>query len=242
MSRSKRCWRRFRSSATPEFEPLAGGLTNMNYKVTTPAGCFVVRISGKDTGLLAIDRENEVHNTDRGRRVRRRRRVRRVPAGARRARPRVPRGRGDGADDLRRGDRLGAIATRCRRLHAGRRFLHDFDMFEIQPRYLEIVRERGFRCRTATSVRAADPRLERALRVRPEPPVPCNNDLLAENFIDVGGAFRLIDYEYSGNNEPLRARQRLERVEPLPRPARGVRHPLLGRPRPTRSRERGCGA
>src|SRR4051812_48051176 len=44
-------------------EPLAGGLTNTNYKVTTPAGCYVVRISGKDAGLLAIDRENEAHNT-----------------------------------------------------------------------------------------------------------------------------------------------------------------------------------
>ena len=46
-----------------EVERLAGGLTNTNYKVTTPAGAFVVRISGKDTGLLAIDRENEIHNT-----------------------------------------------------------------------------------------------------------------------------------------------------------------------------------
>ena len=43
--------------------PLAGGLTNTNYKITTPGGCYVVRISGKDTGLLAIDRENEAHNT-----------------------------------------------------------------------------------------------------------------------------------------------------------------------------------
>jgi thiamine kinase-like enzyme len=31
--------------------------------------------------------------------------------------------------------------------------------------------------------------------------VPCNNDLLAENFIDVGGELKLIDYEYSGNND-----------------------------------------
>ncbi|HEY4413090.1 MAG TPA: hypothetical protein VGN06_08850, partial [Gaiellaceae bacterium] len=44
-------------------EALTGGLTNTNYKVTTAEGCFVVRISGKDTSLLAIDRENEVHNT-----------------------------------------------------------------------------------------------------------------------------------------------------------------------------------
>ena len=31
--------------------------------------------------------------------------------------------------------------------------------------------------------------------------MPCNNDLLAENFILTWTA-RLIDYEYSGNNEP----------------------------------------
>ena len=46
-----------------EVAPLAGGLTNTNYKVTAPAGAFVVRISGKDTGLLAIDHANQVHNT-----------------------------------------------------------------------------------------------------------------------------------------------------------------------------------
>ena len=46
-----------------DVEPLAGGLTNTNYKVTTPNGRYVVRIAGKDTGLLAIDRENEAHNT-----------------------------------------------------------------------------------------------------------------------------------------------------------------------------------
>jgi thiamine kinase-like enzyme len=43
--------------------------------------------------------------------------------------------------------------------------------------------------------------MEEAMRVRAEPTVPCNNDLLAENFIDVGGELKLIDYEYSGNND-----------------------------------------
>jgi aminoglycoside phosphotransferase (APT) family kinase protein len=38
---------------------LAGGLTNTNYKVETDRGTFVVRISAKDSGMLAIDRENE---------------------------------------------------------------------------------------------------------------------------------------------------------------------------------------
>jgi thiamine kinase-like enzyme len=184
-------------------EPLTGGLTNTNYKVTSPAGCFVVRIAGKDTSLLAIDRENEAHNT--------------IAAAETGVGPpfvaALPEhdalvlGYLDGevmdAAKLRRGDRIPAVAVACRRLHAGRRFLHDFDMFEIQPRYLAIVRERGFRLPDRYEEFEPQIReLERALRVRSEQTVPCNNDLLAENLIDVGGEMQLIDYEYSGNNEP----------------------------------------
>jgi len=186
-----------------DVEELTGGLTNTNYKVTTSTGRYVVRLSGKDTGLLAIDRENEAHNT---------RAAAETGVGA----PFVAAlpehdalvlefldGEVMSAEKLRNGDRLAAVADACRHLHAGRRFLHDFDMFRIQRGYIEIVRERGFR-RPDTyldfepQVRA----LESAMRVRAEPTVPCNNDLLAENFIEIDGRMRLIDYEYSGNNDP----------------------------------------
>jgi len=38
---------------------LAGGLTNANYKVEANGQAYVVRMSAKDSGLLAIDRQNE---------------------------------------------------------------------------------------------------------------------------------------------------------------------------------------
>ena len=41
------------------------------------------------------------------------------------------------------------------------------------------------------------------LSVAPEARVPCNNDLLAANIIDDGTRLWLIDYEYSGNNDPM---------------------------------------
>ena len=41
-----------------------------------------------------------------------------------------------------------------------------------------------------------------AFAVREEGTVPCNNDLLAENFLLTRDGLRLIDYEYSGNNDP----------------------------------------
>src|SRR5579862_6907574 len=43
--------------------PLPGGLTNANHKVVTGAGAYVVRRWSDDTGLLAIDRDNEYENS-----------------------------------------------------------------------------------------------------------------------------------------------------------------------------------
>ena len=42
---------------------LPGGLTNTNYKVEVGGRSYVVRVSSKDAGLLAIDRENEYVNS-----------------------------------------------------------------------------------------------------------------------------------------------------------------------------------
>jgi len=95
------------------------------------------------------------------------------------------------------------IAQACRRLHGGPRFLGDFDMFVIQGRYAAVTAELGFK--VPAGYDALMPQVEsarRALAVRAGPTVPCNNDLLAANFIDDGVRLWLIDYEYSGNNDP----------------------------------------
>src|SRR5947209_18466433 len=41
-------------------EPLGGGLTNKNYLVDADGDAYVVRVAGADTGLLGIDRDQEV--------------------------------------------------------------------------------------------------------------------------------------------------------------------------------------
>src|SRR5438105_3283401 len=43
--------------------PLSGGLTNENYLVECEGRRYVMRLPGKSTELLAIDRANEVYNT-----------------------------------------------------------------------------------------------------------------------------------------------------------------------------------
>jgi thiamine kinase-like enzyme len=184
-------------------EDLPGGLTNRNYKVTTPDGTFVARIASDGTELLAIDRDCEYRNS-----------VAAAAAGAGPAvleyRPqdrllvlRFIEGRTlDGADvaDERN---IPRIAQACRRLHAGGRFGNDFDMFGIQRGYLAVARSHGFRIPAGyDDLRPRFEAAEQALAVRATPTVPCHNDLLAANFIDDGDRIWLIDYELSGNNDP----------------------------------------
>jgi thiamine kinase-like enzyme len=68
---------------------------------------------------------------------------------------------------------------------------------------LAIVEKQGFRL--PDRYREFGPVVERirlAMAQRPQPTVPCHNDLLAENIIDDGERLWLIDYEYAGNNDP----------------------------------------
>jgi thiamine kinase-like enzyme len=189
-------------STRQSVQELAGGLTNTNYKVVTPEGAYVVRVSAKDSGLLAIDRENEYLNTVAAAEAG-------VGAGVVDYLPEQSllvlefiEGTTQTSEDMQRGDKLGWVAEACRRLHGARPFRDDFNMFDIQRRYLRLVQERGFRLpERYLEFEPQVRRIEAAMAVRDEGTVPCNNDLLAENFIDVGDRFRLIDYEYSGMND-----------------------------------------
>ena len=184
-------------------EPLAGGLTNRNYEVTSGAGRHVVvRFSAGKSELLAIDREAEYRST--------------VAAAQSGVGPRVVHyspddhvlvvewidGRTFADADLDDSRQLVRVAEACRRLHAGPRLVRDFDMFAIQAGYLEVVLERGFRLPADYLDRMPDvDRIGSALSVLAEPTVPCHNDLLPANMIDTPAAVRFIDYEYAGNND-----------------------------------------
>ena len=183
---------------------LPGGLTNRNLRVTTSAGDYVVRLTQSDAGLLGIDRDAEHANTraaaeagvgaevvdyrpDLGLMV-----ITFLPGTALterddRARPACSRaplprsggcrlGRGSSTTSTCSPDRRGtspSSASTASTLPAG------YDDFAPQWEHVR-----------------------RALAATRRPTVPCNNDLLAGNFIDEGDRIWLIDYEYSGNNDP----------------------------------------
>lgn len=182
---------------------LSGGLTNSNYLVTADGVKHVVRIPGASTELLAVDRANERHNAE-------------AAASTGISPPIVEyldawnvmilafvEGQTMSAEALRTPEQARRIAASLRTLHTAPRFAKSFDMFRLTEFYLGVCDERairvpdGFRDRMTTVAE-----VERAFSANPVPSVPCHNDLLAENYIDDGTKLWIVDFEYSGNNDP----------------------------------------
>lgn len=96
-------------------------------------------------------------------------------------------------------------ATVLRRLHtSGETFDFRFELFSMIDDYLKVLSGKtvdlpeGYNdvLRSAEAVRAA-------LNAHPLPLAPCHCDPLSENFLDAGGRMWLVDWEYSGMNDPL---------------------------------------
>ena len=182
---------------------LSGGLTNTNHLVTVDGERYVVRIPGASTELLAIDRHNERHNA--------------AAAATTGVSPAIVAvledldvmvieyidGTTMSGESLRTTEQVRRIASSLRRLHAGPRFRQDFDMFRLTEFYLSVCAERDVPIPDGFRDHLDDVgRIERALAQRRPARVPCHNDLLAENYIDDGEQLWIVDFEYSGNNDP----------------------------------------
>lgn len=183
--------------------PLSGGLTNTNYRVEADGVPYVVRIPGANTDLLAVDRANEYHNT---------RAAAQAGVGPTIAHylPDVNvmvlefiHGETMSIAKLKETGQPTRIAQSLKKLHTGPRFLYDFNMFRLTEFYLKVVD--GHDVRIPDRFRdymAAVSRIEAAFARHPLSAVPCHNDLLAENYIDDETMLWIVDYEYSGNNDP----------------------------------------
>jgi thiamine kinase-like enzyme len=180
-----------------ESEPVSldGGQTNAIYRVRFGGRDCVVRLPGKDTALLGIDRDTELTAS--------------LAAARLGVGPEVVasdpclvtvfvEGRPVPAEELR--TRLPEVAAMLRAVHAGPPLPTEFSPFELTARYERTARERGGAIPASyPELRAAADEIEAVMGERR---VACHNDLLTTNFLDDGERLRLLDWEYAGMNDP----------------------------------------
>jgi thiamine kinase-like enzyme len=181
----------------PAVELLGGGITNQNYLVRVGDQAFVVRIPGRDTQSLGIDRIHEhacavaAHRAgvapeavaffeEAGVLV-----TRFVP------------GRGLREEEMHQPQMLARVAGALRRYHDGLKFPGTFSPFQTVRDYLAVSAPGGAPLpdRFEWMMGQAD-RLESAMGPPPGAR-PCHNDLLLANWLDDGERLWIIDWEYA---------------------------------------------
>ncbi|HYN91355.1 MAG TPA: choline/ethanolamine kinase family protein [Thermoleophilaceae bacterium] len=180
---------------------LEGGITNRNFRVNFGGTDYVVRLPGKRTQLLGIDREAEC--------------IANKAAAELGISPRVAAlleqpsclvtafvsGREMKPEELRTPEAIAEVAGDLRSLHeSGTELPTGFDSFRLVEDYAKTAREHGSEppegYDDALSTAHA---IERAIEGRPgHEPIPAHNDLLPGNFLRDGERMQLIDWEYAG--------------------------------------------
>jgi len=182
-----------------------GGLTNENWKVEQGGEAFVLRIAGAGTEAY-IDRSNEEINA-------------RAAAAA-----------GVGAEVLHCDPASGVMLTRylpgmvtmtpalfrdrpgsparaalaLRRMHtSGQRFAKRFELFAMIDDYKAHLAKLGAALPDGYDAAVSQAgAVKAALEAAPVALAPCHCDPLCENFLDDGRTMRVVDWEYSGMNDP----------------------------------------
>ena len=179
------------------FEVLGGGITNHNLKVTRDDGTYVLRITGKHTELLGIDRAVELEAT---------RAAAAVGVGPEVVDfveshgwlvTRFVEGEIPPLERMQEPETLHRVAATLRAVHSGPPVHGRFNAFRIVEDYRTAAFDRGAQMPTEyASARQVARRIEHVRRAAPER--PCHNDLLNANFIDDGHHLRIVDWEYAG--------------------------------------------
>jgi thiamine kinase-like enzyme len=185
---------------------LEGGITNRNFRVNFGGTDYVVRLPGKDTGLLGINREAE--------------RLATKKAAELRLGPRVAamldqppclvtwfvESREVTSAELREPRSIEEIGEALRGFHhSGLELPTDFYVSEVVSNYAAISESRGGSLPDGFQhARDCARRVVKAVRKNSEhQPLPCHNDLLTANFLHDGEHIVVVDWEYAGMGDPF---------------------------------------
>jgi thiamine kinase-like enzyme len=176
--------------------PLAGGITNQNYRVEVGGDTFVLRVGGKGTHLLGIDRAREYACASIAAQVGIGAEVVRFLATDDALITRFVDGNGITPESAAQPAQLKRIVDAVRRYHSGPAFPGAFSPFAVVRDYHLLARQHGV-VFPDTLPRAFTLMAEIERTIGSMPAVPCHNDLLASNFIDDGARICIIDWEYA---------------------------------------------
>jgi len=177
------------------------GMTNRNYKVIVDNDSFFLSIPSPDSNLLKIDYTNKYYNNN--------------ICGAIGISPKVVcyikserilvtkfiKNTSLLIRPFQDSDRLSELVKMIKLLHDANPFFRDFNMFSYINHFMRTLKNSDI-SKLLSPIGNNIKILDQKLDLYRKHLVPCHNDIIAENIIDNGKQLFLIDFDYSGNNDP----------------------------------------
>jgi thiamine kinase-like enzyme len=179
--------------------------TNLSYRLTAHGNAYVLRVAGKGTSTY-IDRSAEEHNARIATAAGLNAEVLYFDANDGTMLSRFIEGPHMDKMEFHRDPTAPArAALTLKRVHGiGRSFKSRFGPYAPIDYYLEILRSlRSPLPDVYEEAKREVEALRRVLKVSSIRTTPCHNDTCPENFVEVGRRIYLIDWEYSGMNDPM---------------------------------------
>jgi len=178
-----------------------GGITNSNYEVTVDRESFFLSMPSENSELLNIDYRNKYYNNK--------------ICGENNISPRVThfiesknllvtefiKSEPSSLEMFQTPEAIKKLVKNIKNLHNTKSFFKNFNMFN-QISYYQNILSKDCLPRKLVKYISKIKNLEQKLSLQNNILVPCHNDLLPGNIINKDNQTFIIDFDYSGNNDP----------------------------------------
>ena len=183
-----------------KLSPISDGITNINFEVIVENESFFLSIPSSDPKLLNIDYRNKYYNNS--------------ICGELNISPRVTnfiekenllvtefiKSKHSSSEMFQSSKQIEKLVSNIKILHNAKPFLKTFNMFNQIKSYQNILKHKISKelFKYLDNIKI----LELKLSIPNDMLVPCHNDLVPENIINKDNKIFIIDFDYSGNNDP----------------------------------------
>ena len=182
-------------------DPINRGITNINFKVNIDKRVFFLSMPDSNSELLNIDYRNKYYNNK--------------ICGDIKISPRVVhfiesdnllvtefiKSKTSSLTKFQSSKEIKQLVKKIKLLHNAKPFLRNFNMLSQISYYKNILKEEYLPKELFKYVNKIET-LKQKLYLTKDNLVPCHNDLIAENIIKKDNQIYIVDFDYSGNNDP----------------------------------------
>ena len=181
--------------------PINDGITNINYEVIVDKKSFFLSIPSSNSELLDIDYKNKYNNNKICGEINISPKVTHFIESENLLVTEFINSKHSSLDTFKSFNEIERLVKNIKCLHSAKPFLKNFNMFNRISSYQNILKRY---CLPQTLNRYVNniKSLEDKLYLPNHKLVPCHNDLLPENIIIKDNKIFIIDFDYSGNNDP----------------------------------------